>query len=111
MHVCLSKIICFYLTKSCIKSSIKWGVILKNDTIFCAATSFLEKTWLEKTTSDASNDRHEIIKEKLLREFDKPWGISHSDKPCIARGVNVALFNSVRWSPLDWTAARLAENP
>lgn len=86
-------------------------MILKNDIIFCSATSFLKKTQSVRDHVDASNDRHEIIKEKLLRELDKPWGISHSDKPCIARGVNVVLFNSVRWSPLDWTAVRLAENP
>lgn len=37
-----------------------------------------------------------LTKEKLLREPDKPRGISHSDSLCIARGANVALFNSVR---------------
>lgn len=39
--------------------------------------------------------RTRLTREKLLREPDKPRGISHSDSLCIARGANVALFNSV----------------
>jgi len=62
------------------QSSEKWFEttlfsVLKKTTLFSGKT---------RNRVDVSNDRHEIIKEKLLRELDKPWGISHSDRPCIA---------------------------
>lgn len=93
-----------YLSKCLGSSTTDRERFLRNDWCLFRDIVFSARTRRERgrPVGEASSDLASRLsrKKSLLRESDKPGGISHSDSPCIARSANVALFNSVRRSPL-----------